>query len=385
MVEPPATIAVSGLVERVVPAAAHRRSCVAQVRAGALGGSTTKPPLDIVAAVDCSSSMSGAIDLLRQALYFVVDELRPIDRLGIVVYGTEVTVALSLRLMDVGGRAAARAAIAGAVHAHGSTNLSGGILAGLAELLRRGNSTGEGVPRSSAVIVMTDGHPTCGICDGDELLQAVNNAHAQMMPTPPPIYSFGFGGNHDSAMLHRLADAAQGMYGYIEHDEMISSSFAECLGGLTALVAQNLRLELHTGSGARFHSIVTTYRELPPAGSGAAPGDTEQDGNAGDVAGESKVVLLVTHPDRSHAVARVHRLQIAQAVLLLACVICAGRCICRGRARCGDRPRASRGRSAQTLGRSWRVRGPQFRRPTRSRNRGGRWGERRATHPHTHR
>jgi hypothetical protein len=201
-------ISVVGLAEGVISSSAHRISCLAQLKAGSLANRTVKPPLDVVAAVDCSSSMSEAIDLLRQTMYFVVDELRPQDRLSIVCYATDVTVCLPLRLMDGLGRAAAKAAVAGAIHARGSTNLSGGILAGLAELARREASdgpTGDAVAtraalRSAALLVMTDGTPTSGITIPDHLLAAVAGARAHQ-GSPPPIYAFGFGGSHDSVRV----------------------------------------------------------------------------------------------------------------------------------------------------------------------------------------
>lgn len=45
-------------------------------------------PVDIVAAVDCSSSIRNAMDLIRRTMTFVTSELRPCDRLSIVCYVT---------------------------------------------------------------------------------------------------------------------------------------------------------------------------------------------------------------------------------------------------------------------------------------------------------
>ena len=75
--------------------------CVARVVGGpvfmdaAAGGA--RPPLDLVAAVDCSSSMRQAMHLLRQTMTFVTAELAPTDRLAIVCYATHASVTLPLR------------------------------------------------------------------------------------------------------------------------------------------------------------------------------------------------------------------------------------------------------------------------------------------------
>ena len=64
---------------------------------------------------------------------------------------------LPLSVMDDAGKAAARTAIA-TLHARGTTNLSGGIISALSQV---GGSASD-TQRPAAVLVLTDGHPTCG-------------------------------------------------------------------------------------------------------------------------------------------------------------------------------------------------------------------------------
>ena len=89
----------------------------------------------------------------------------------------------------------------------------------------------------AAVIVLTDGHPTAGISNPTQLKHSLGSAHAEL-GFSAPMFTFGFGEDHNSMLLTELAEGAEGMYSHVEDAEMIASSFAECLGGITSLVAQ---------------------------------------------------------------------------------------------------------------------------------------------------
>jgi hypothetical protein len=98
-------------------------------------------------------------------------------------------------------------------------------------------------------------------------------------------------------MLHRLADSSGGLYCYIEEGEMIAAAFAECLGGLQALVAQNVRLEISVPPvlGATIRSVVTTYRSqlYDEEAHGGAEGNAKAVIFFGDLqSGESRDVVI---------------------------------------------------------------------------------------------
>lgn len=56
------------------------------------------------------------------------------------------------------------------------------------------------------------------------------------------LYTFGFGADHDAAMLSEIAEQAQTPFTYVEDTEQIREAFAGTVGGLTSIVAQNLEL-----------------------------------------------------------------------------------------------------------------------------------------------
>ena len=142
----------------------------------------------------------------------------------------------------------------------GGTNLSAGIFEGITQQKRshidisnpaqqqdlsnaEPQSAGAAVARSiSSVLCFTDGQATCGIRDDSTLLTALNNllhenAHAQLK-----VHTFGFGSHHSSTLLQGISDAGSGTYYYIAGEENISEAFADALGGLLSVFAQNVQL-----------------------------------------------------------------------------------------------------------------------------------------------
>jgi len=71
------------------------------------------------------------------------------------------------------------------------------------------------------------------------------------------VNTFGFGSDHDAAMLKEIAQAAEGMYYYIENEDSIASAFADCIGGLLSVRAQGVELEIQTADGIALGEVFT--------------------------------------------------------------------------------------------------------------------------------
>jgi len=58
------------------------------------------------------------------------------------------------------------------------------------------------------------------------------------------LYAFGFGSDHDAALLSDIAEQAQTPFTFVEETEKIREAFAGAVGGLTSIVAQRIELSL---------------------------------------------------------------------------------------------------------------------------------------------
>jgi hypothetical protein len=83
------------------------------------------------------------------------------------------------------------------------------------------------------------------------------------LPLPCTINTFGFGADHDATLLKKIADHGQGIYYYIDSTKAIAEAFADCLGGLLSVVAQDIRVSFEApagGQAVRINRVLTKFR-----------------------------------------------------------------------------------------------------------------------------
>merc|ERR1719476_1013029 len=89
----------------------------------------------------------------------------------------------------------------------------------------------------SAILLLTDGvdRSTRGLIPG--LLRRAAAANCA-------VYAFGFGRDHDAALLSQIAEQAQTPFTFVEDTDKIREAFAGTVGGLSSIVAQKVELAL---------------------------------------------------------------------------------------------------------------------------------------------
>ncbi len=177
-------------------------------------------PKDIVFAFDKSGSMAG--DKLRQAkeaLVYCLDRLHRDDRFGVLAFSTDVdalTDGLAAVTPETVGAAKARVE---ALEARGGT----AIHDALEQALGLAAADGE---RLAMVVFLTDGKPTVGPADADEILAAAAKANTGKAR----VFAFGVGYDLNTDLLDRLATDNGGTQQYVGEQEDIEvkvSSFYE--------------------------------------------------------------------------------------------------------------------------------------------------------------
>lgn len=130
--------------------------------------SFARESLDVAAVVDVSCSMGGGkLDLARQAIHMLVDQLGPDDRMGLAQFGTRGETVLNSAAADSAHREALHAAIDG-LYIDGSTALEEGLQHGYAML-------GGGGHTSQRVMLFTDAQPNTGMTEASEFVQLTSS------------------------------------------------------------------------------------------------------------------------------------------------------------------------------------------------------------------
>lgn len=194
------------------------------------GQTEERQPMDIVAVLDVSSSMQGdKIRELKSAARFIIEQADPNDRLSLIAFNSKATRALRLRKMSVEGKNDANVATL-RLGAGGGTSIAAGVDAALSVLERRRQRN-----KVSAILLLTDGQDGSTRCRIPELMQRAARANCS-------IYAFGFGVDHDAALLANIAEQARTPFTYVEESEKIREAFAGTVGGLSSIVAQSVEL-----------------------------------------------------------------------------------------------------------------------------------------------
>ena len=169
----------------------------------------------VVVVVDKSGSMSGAkMEQAREALKFVVRQLRPGDTFNIIAYDSVVeTFRPELQRAD---EATVKAAVgyAEGLFAGGGTNIDGALQAALKLLADKS--------RPSYVLFLTDGLPTIG--ETNELNIARNAGLSNTVGAR--VFSFGVGYDVNSRLLDRVSRELRGQSVYVKPNENIESQVA---------------------------------------------------------------------------------------------------------------------------------------------------------------
>ena len=221
-----------------------------------------RAPLDVVVVLDRSGSMSGApLESVTAATAQLLRLAGSDDRVGVVAFDDEVQLVLPLAHHDpdIASRAVR------AIQEGGSTNLSGGWLKGL-ELLTT-------APRAESlrrIIVLTDGHANAGITGADQLVQLIKGGYGQGVTTS----CIGFDAGYDEQLLAALADSGMGNDYWCAGPDQAARVFADEFGGLAAVVAQNVSVEITPSAAVAATAVLNEFPTTAlPTGVQVALGD----------------------------------------------------------------------------------------------------------------
>ena len=193
------------------------------------------PAGNLVFLVDVSGSMQPAdkLPLLKSSLRLLVAQMRPIDRVAIVVYAGEA----GLALPPTSGESRSEILFAiDRLEAGGST--AGGAGIRLAYEVARENFSQEG---NNRVILASDGDFNVGPSSDSEMIRLIEKEReAGVFLT---VLGFGTGNLQDSKM-EQLADHGNGNYAYIDSEREAAKVLVSEFAGTVFTIARDVKVQV---------------------------------------------------------------------------------------------------------------------------------------------
>jgi len=193
------------------------------------------PPSNIVFLMDVSGSMDepNKLPLLKSAFNLLVDELRPQDRVAIVVYAGAAGVVLE---STPGSRKERIRQAIDNLQAGGSTAGGEGLL--LAYKIAEENFVKGG---NNRIILATDGDFNVGVSSNGGMEQLVEEKRDKGVF----ITVLGFGmGNYKDDKMETIADKGNGNYAYIDNLQEAQKVLVQEFGGTLFTIAKDVKFQI---------------------------------------------------------------------------------------------------------------------------------------------
>ncbi len=197
--------------------------------------------------IDVSGSMGyeNRLELVKDALALLVEELRPSDKVGIVTYGNYAEVVLEHTPVGENQWPILRA-IAG-LHAGGSTYAEAGLVTGY-DLA----SEAFDPEFTNRVILCSDGVANVGRTGQEAILRQIRNSAANQIY----LTTVGFGmGNYNDILMEQLADNGDGFYTYVDSLKEAERVFVHDLTSTLQVIAKDAKIQVEFNA-----AVVSRYR-----------------------------------------------------------------------------------------------------------------------------
>ncbi len=193
------------------------------------------PPSNLVFLLDVSGSMASPdkLPLVQRAFRLLVEQLRPQDRVAIVVYAGAAGLVLP---STPGSDKRAILAALDELQAGGST--AGGEGIKLAYQVAQQNHIANG---NNRVILATDGDFNVGVSSEGELVRLIESKKQQ--GTYLTVLGFGTGNLKDSRM-EALADKGNGHYAYVDDIMEARKVFVQEMGATLVTIAKDAKIQV---------------------------------------------------------------------------------------------------------------------------------------------
>ncbi|MGI5398841.1 YfbK domain-containing protein [Streptomyces sp. CA-135486] len=195
-----------------------------------------RPPAALTFVIDISGSMAepGRLDLVKESLGILTDQLRDDDSIALVTFSDEAKTRLRMTRLD-GNRDRIHSVI-DSLEPTDSTNVEAGVKTGYDEAVegRRRGAT-------NRVVLLSDALANTGETGADAILDRIDGARREYGIT---LFGVGVGSEYGDALMERLADKGDGHTTYVSSSEQARKVFVEQLPTHVELRARDAKAQV---------------------------------------------------------------------------------------------------------------------------------------------
>jgi Ca-activated chloride channel family protein len=238
-----------------------------------------RKPWNLTFLVDISGSMTRRLDLVKESLYILVDQMQEGDQISVCTYAGGVSTVLMPTTLSENDQDGIKGILAD-LKAGGSTAMASGIQNAYNVNLSGFNA--EGVNR---VVVCSDGDANVGPTSHEDILELITSYVEEGVT----LSALGFGqGNYNDYLMEQLADQGNGNYYYIDSLAEAERLFTEELTGVMEVIAKDVKIQVEFNCDA-----VVRYRLIGYENRDIADEDFEdEETDAGEIGAGHRVTAL---------------------------------------------------------------------------------------------
>jgi Ca-activated chloride channel family protein len=188
-------------------------------------------PKDVILVLDCSGSMEGEkFQQARQAAQYILEQLNPNDRFSLITFNTYVyqyayePTSAEQNLQAISWL--------NTLSATGSTDINQALLMAASMV---------DPERPTYLLFMTDGLPTTGVTDIQQILENFSRSSSDSLR----LYPFGVGYDVDTYLLDSLSEQHHGLSTYVSPEDDLQEKLSTFYNTIRAPVLTNLSLQVN--------------------------------------------------------------------------------------------------------------------------------------------
>jgi Ca-activated chloride channel family protein len=205
-----------------------------------------RKPAILTFVIDVSGSMNlqNRLELVKQSLFLLVNQLNANDKVGIVIYGSQARTLLA----HTNQKQSILNAIS-TLRPEGSTNAEAGLLKGFEEAGKALQTDA-----SNRIILCSDGVANVGATGPEAILARIKQEAGKGLA----LSTIGFGmGNFNDTLMEQLANQGDGTYAYVDNINEAQRIFVQNLTGTLQTIAKDVKIQVDFNP-----NVVVQYRLL---------------------------------------------------------------------------------------------------------------------------